>query len=1190
MKLFYCLRALVSIVCLLGASLAVQGAPAVIEVGSGVLPATTAPGPGIATPFTTITFDAEFASPPNVFVMTEENAANADPCTIRIRNITTTGFDAACHEPINADRASGGMIFEYVAVQDGTTSVPLSTSGTVDFVSSCQEISAQQYGPNCAACSGAQSYVGVTFPGGGFTAAPALLTQVQTTNNLVSGEPVFLDTAVRQGSLSATGFDLSLDQMEAGTGPLASTEEVCYLAVERNGCQTLDLSSLGGPASLAFQAQTGGNNVDGHDNACSTGEGVGFAAGCFTTTPIAVAKQVTRNGNNGGLLRRCSVNSSEIVLTFDEDQVSDAERNHIDETASVLAFGSAFTTPVTMAEARAVLRGRWVLFEWSTNAEVFHLGFNLWAEVEGEWVQINRRFIAGDGQDTETLKSYKKRVRLTRHQANKASRFAISSIDSQGLEEFYGPFESGERYGSRTAPDPVDWALVRAEFESMTGASVVDKKHHRRRIGTTATWREPLPSGKSRHGLVEFDVEGEGIRRLSGSDILAAAPGYLGVNLDRVALTLNGAPVARHIVSKDHRLSEDDSVYFVAQPPTGEYAIYLNRYTYRLSLDRRLALDANTFDAGPSDTQSVSNKALTSVKLTRDKLYSASSSGETPWYDSRILAAGSPNTQGYQFDFDVETALPGAIEFALLGGVDFPGATDDHHFRIMVNGTPVHEAWFDGFNAATGRVTVPPGLLQNGVNQVEVVVEGDTGFWADLILVDDLTVSAFTDLESVLEKDIVIPPDSEVIEVTNAAHPDTLVFIYTLNGGLSVANSEVIKDDARLVALPPRITRAPMRLAWGRDDVWQGVAALRYVSPERLPAAPASYVIVAHPNFVGDKLEQFRRFKENQGFTVELVDWHSVVAQFGFGNDTPHALARYLKSLPEIDETRHVLIVGGHSYDYRGLSGQHVVNYIPTFYRAVSVLNFAPTDNPLADLNGDRVPELAIGRWPVRTSGDLSNIVDKTLQWHTLREQQPYQDALLLAQAVDNRNLDFAEQLQGRVAIPLMAMPEFDGVSLIDLDGVRQGAMTIQEARDQVRESIDGGVGLLSFAGHASTAGWGYQGVVDTQFIQSLDNTDTPLIVMPLACYTTNYESTSINTLAHQWLFAGLQGAVAIHGASVLGEYRENALFAERFLRAGAAGATTIGEAILNAKREMVGTNPMLNNWVLLGDPALPLR
>ena len=147
----------------------------------------------------------------------------------------------------------------------------------------------------------------------------------------------------------------------------------------------------------------------------------------------------------------------------------------------------------------------------------------------------------------------------------------------------------------------------------------------------------------------------------------------------------------------------------------------------------------------------------------------------------------------------------------------------------------------------------------------------------------------------------------------------------------------------------------------------------------------------------------------------------------------------------------------------------------------------------------------------------------------------------------------------------------------------------IQAARDEIENKLNDGLELLSFGGHGSYGSWGFQGVVNTDFVKSLSNQGKPAVVMPLACYTSNYEHPSVNTLAHQWLFAGDFGAAAIHGASVLGEYRENAVFSERYLN-NSANSKTIGEAIYKAKNEMASGNQMLHNWAYLGDPTLPLR
>ncbi|MFT6407121.1 MAG: hypothetical protein ACJAQ6_000531 [Arenicella sp.] len=156
----------------------------------------------------------------------------------------------------------------------------------------------------------------------------------------------------------------------------------------------------------------------------------------------------------------------------------------------------------------------------------------------------------------------------------------------------------------------------------------------------------------------------------------------------------------------------------------------------------------------------------------------------------------------------------------------------------------------------------------------------------------------------------------------------------------------------------------------------------------------------------------------------------------------------------------------------------------------------------------------------------------------------------------------------------------------MDDDGLEN---PVQTARDEIESQLKQGLELLSFNGHGNYGSWGFQGVVNTDVVKSLSNQGKPTLLMPLACYTSNYEHPSVNTLAYQWLFAGDQGAAAIQGASVLGDYRENAVFAERYLN-NVARSKTVGEAIFKAKNEVASGNQMLHNWAYLGDPTLPLR
>ena len=86
-----------------------------------------------------------------------------------------------------------------------------------------------------------------------------------------------------------------------------------------------------------------------------------------------------------------------------------------------------------------------------------------------------------------------------------------------------------------------------------------------------------------------------------------------------------------------------------------------------------------------------------------------------------------------------------------------------------------------------------------------------------------------------------------------------------------------------------------------------------------------------------------------------------------------------------------------------------------------------------------------------------------------------------------------------------------------------------------------------------------------------------------MSCYVTYYESTHVNTLAHQLLFSG--NAVNITGAMLLSYQGQNIQMGTSILDNTMNNGNTLGEAINQAKQAQ--DNSQLNiNWGLLGDPT----
>jgi len=1185
------------------------------EVGTASLPATTTATPATLSPFTRIDFGVPFAAGtvPNVFPMTPEFGAGADndPCTIRIRNISNTGFDAACLEPINEDRDSPAVNFNYVAMINGTLNVPVANSTeTVRFESQCSFVTNQQFGPNCDNCDlspgQSQSFATRNFLAA-FDNPPALLTQITSTNNTIqgganlpAGEPEFLEASVQTNSLSANGFRWALDRMEAGNGTLNNGETICYLAVERDGCQELDFSSLNGPDSVDFTAVFGGN-VDGHDNGATAGEGATFPAGCFSNTPVTIGNSRSRRGNNGGFLRLVSENSAAVIFTYDEDRVSDNERSHIDEEVSAIAFSSTFTTPVTLSKARVTQRGRNATFRWETSSETFHLGFHLWGETSSGWEQLNRRLILGAEVDTAQTNRYKRSIKLDRQQLNEITRFGISTIDNTGFEQFYGPFELNTEYGEDANNEPVDWTETRASFEQDMRARGFVKKNNR--------WRKASRRVKQRlvdrqlganSSVINLEFEKNGLHLIAAEDILNIAPSWNDAPLSDLALTLNGKAAPRDIVSSDDKLNAGDQIIMNAREPDGKDGVYLRTYVYQLRLDRSRAQTASYFDGTVNDTELAATSALVGVTATQNKVYSAGIDADEPWYDRRLVSRGQPATVNYSVSFPrvIDANREGRIDFTIFGGINLPGDVDDHHAQISVNGTLVDDAVFDGLTRYSNSLKIPAGLLRQENNTVSVTVVGDTGLFADLILVDNVRLFAPELLAEQAHYDFFA---SEIDTAYSASVNDSTpvsVYAYTDDGLLTHVDPSRTENKMRFASLPDISNlRSDLRFSVSQNGDLARPRNIELADIKLQHSEVGNLLVIAHPNFIGDELNAYVDFKRANGYAVSIVDWLEMVETYGYGNNTPQTLDNFLEKAFPLDsvdsnsELNNVLIVGGHTYDYLGNLDANVVNFIPTHYREVSIFNFTPSDNVFADLDNDHVPDLAIGRWPVRTPADLSVIIKKTIDWQANRDASLYQDALLLSQPKESNRLDYTKQLDMRLGLPLSRLTEFDTITRVSMQELSANGVEnpVQAAREQLANRLNEGLELLSFNGHGSYFSWGFQGVVNTDFVKGLSNQGKPTIVMPLACYTSNYQHPSVNTLAHQWLFAGDKGAAGIHGAAVLGEYRENAIFAERYLN-NVARSETVGEAIFKAKNEMASGNQMLNNWAYLGDPTLPLR
>lgn len=827
--------------------------------------------------------------------------------------------------------------------------------------------------------------------------------------------------------------------------------------------------------------------------------------------------------------------------------------------------GGITFTPVTLAYFHASDTSGELRVRWTTATEIGHVGFRVWTMFGGAWQPLHEGLVRSTGEDSIRVREYDLASAGVSTSAalngNYGSLFMLEDIDVKGRSAFHGPFRLGVPSGREDlASPPVQWPSIRTATEI----------RHNARL---AAARDQLLGAGSAEGSVKLLVEEGGIYRVTFAQILAAGLDLAGVDPAALAVTQNGGVAVPVHVQSVGPFGPGGYIEWVAE---GLDTLYTKTNVYRIQVDADLALRIADDPTVPVNPASESTYVETYVHE-RERLYSYGSPTGDPWYDTSILAFTSPSSASFEFTLDGRQ--PGAVQatVGLWGSTDWP-QSPDHHVIVEINGTQLAEVTFDGVQSQALTFDVPEAVLNVGVNTLKITLPGDTGVAFDLVNFDRLEVDYPRHFRAVGDR-LSFEGEASVYEV-EALGSDQVV-AYRKDGKIFRRLSGTVVTGA------PGDYTAHLQ-GGGTSEFW--VATQNALSAPGLEPAPpsddivsgeAELLIVSHPDFLSG-LDPLVGARQAQGWTVDVVDVEQIYAQFGGDRFGPSAIRDYIRFAIAERSTRAVLLVGGDTYDYLDYGGTGGVSFVPTLYgRTGDLIYFAPADGLLTDIEGDEVPDAAIGRFPVRTLDELEILIDKTLEFEQRVGQQR---ALLISDDYDEGGrFDFrqvSEQLQ-------LLLPAGWGSEEIHLDEVE-----IEDARERLQEELDAGPHLVSYTGHSGPTSWTQDGLFAAADALQLENFGRPSVVTQWGCWTTYFVDPSYQTLGHLLLQGEDRGAAAVLGATTLTEARSERAIALAIYRRLFDQGQTLGQAVLEAKQELAASEDaaildVLVGWNLLGDPTL---
>ena len=627
-----------------------------------------------------------------------------------------------------------------------------------------------------------------------------------------------------------------------------------------------------------------------------------------------------------------------------------------------------------------------------------------------------------------------------------------------------------------------------------------------------------------------------------------------------VGLSRRGELVPHHIEPGGGSFGPGSTLYFVSEGHT--LNVHDREAVYELHLRNGQPMPVRVVEP----TGTVVREVWTTHHFEEQRYYQAGLVDAADLWLWDLVVSGSSKT----FPFSVTGVVP---ERAALLRVRLQGASDfasvvDHHVRLRLNGTVVGEALWDGENAHDVETLVPTGSVLGGDNTLEIDNVGDTGAAYSMVMLDRFEITASHPVTArmdgvvALTGAVEIPVDATPVVIAESASETAwLVGTHTAR-----AYQFAVEPNVRYRvfdhALSPHVRRvAPTKLRKKRRVEW-------------LALAPQSMV---------EDAKRLERWRRKQGLRTKTVAVEDVWNAFGHGERSPEAIHEFLTfAYQEWKGLRYVVLIGDASYDPKDYLGLGKPSPLPSKMVRTSYL-WTASDPALALVHGDdSLPDLAIGRLPAPTSGELRVMIDKILEYE--RRGPWSRDSIVFITDDADAGGNFRSDVDA-----LARGSRWADVSEIHLD-----ELGVPEARARILDAWNRGADAVSYLGHGGIHVWAGENLLSIDDVPSMAEPERYPMLLTFNCLNGYFHFPYFDALAESLVKAESRGAIAAFSPSGLSLNRPARRYHEAMLDAlSKKELTRLGDAVLAAQKAYAesGEFPeLLLLFHLFGDPALKIH
>ncbi len=570
--------------------------------------------------------------------------------------------------------------------------------------------------------------------------------------------------------------------------------------------------------------------------------------------------------------------------------------------------------------------------------------------------------------------------------------------------------------------------------------------------------------------------------------------------------------------------------------------------------------------------------------------------GQDHWFwGDKLTAPGSR-------DYTLSVPFPAQLEKTTHLRGKYHGLTfssfhrPDHQVRLSLNGQFLGDHFWDDRNPSLQEVVLAHNLLKGGDNTVTVAMPGLPGVPVDQVFINWFEIDY--DRLFVAENNRLlfhgVEPKRQTFEVTGLSdekldvlelgdihHPVRMQdFEYVVGEGEGTLRfSASSHENAEFLVQGQSKRQEVPKLAFNEPSFWAD------------PSNGADYIVITHEDFTV-AAERLVAYRASQGLRAVTVQIQDIYDEFAYGEFGPQAIRDFLSFAYhhwEKPKPQFVVLFGDAYLDYHDNLKTGSINYVPSQQIHTELIGLTVSDNWFAQVDGDdKIPDLYLGRIPVRTDVEAERIVDRIIQYETSPEPGEWASRIaLIADDDDGEFVELSEELASYVPSQLETtrwytaeQGEVGGTGIVDL--------------------FQSGHSLITYTGHGTISSWGLSGsgsILMTSAIAAGINPKGRWPIVTVAnCLNGFFAARHASAcLAEVLLGSEHGGAIAVWAPTSLGFPAGHRILMNEFYREiFEKGEITLGAATTAAQIATFVQDEawleLLETYVLFGDPAMRIQ